>query len=593
MSSNSAPFGLLLPCTSPRGNSRRRAPGHTADSETIRIARIMFLAGFLCVAGSRDARAEFECWANSACWGNSEPYNSGNTVSVDLGTVVSSLAGVLVEDHLLFWETSGCMCLKQVFKNTTSQSVDVLYCSMVSRINFGNMVMRNRLCFLEAETVVFLDVVACRDDPDPHYVAPGYHFGCFEIKLDPGETKQHSQDTGPLTQFGGDRYWVNDFQVRYADVFDLAGKTFLPTTCDICVGENNYLGISAEARLFGAIWIQECAPFVDPFVMFQQIGPPPSLHEPQYSPFSDYPCLPEAFPFTIPGLPYCPTTELRSSILSEDPLPPLSLTLFLSDNAQMGPEADEPLDAYLSIRGERELKFFGVSVTSDPPAFQDFQIPPSIPFFGSATVVAPKGLPEGRRGTLRFNVHNALTNDIRFYQTLEIIQDTLPPVVSHHFALQDSNGVLNFVLVVEDETTEVESVNVWYSIVDGTDRWSVVSLSLTFPEVLDRLSPEAMDFVATEGDQVAAVGQTPPLPQGAQVQYFFRSQDTVKNFTYYGVATKLITNQPDIERFFITPLGPVAPPPTIPTVSAWGLMVLALMLAVAAKLYFGRRHPAA
>ncbi len=51
----------------------------------------------------------------------------------------------------------------------------------------------------------------------------------------------------------------------------------------------------------------------------------------------------------------------------------------------------------------------------------------------------------------------------------------------------------------------------------------------------------------------------------------------------------LIAEIDETNNVFQTTLEQQVPP--IPTVSAWGLIVLTLMLAVPAKLYFGRRHP--
>ena len=241
-----------------------------------------------------------------------------------------------------------------------------------------------------------------------------------------------------------------------------------------------------------------------------------------YSLYDDLPCVPPAFPATVPGLRICPLSTATSP-------PPLSMDLNLYDfdtmDASLG--IDFPSILRLSTRGSTA----GLRVETEPAANSVFTIPGGrSDFFGRIRVCdgadtsrcrAVSGFAEGRTLGTNVDVFDAASSEFRFYQYGRFVFDSDPPQIESSSVQFDGAGLLNAQLSAFDAASSPVHANLWFS-TDGGASWTTLTME---PGITVLDEPHLQAFAGTVG----------PFPPGTTLHYFFDVQDVVSNVVYLGV----------------------------------------------------------
>jgi len=458
----------------------------------------------------------------AAALAESEPVTTSRKVKTDLGKTAMTKGDFVLPEVKLTCKLTvtstdekGKLKLECEFENTSDEKKKFLYCNMVGLSkNLENPdgtqkfppVAPEKKCQL----VVSATEVKCAvGGAAPASVQPNWHFGCIEVELDkkgtPGAVfKARALESGAEAQFKDTYAW--HYAITYSDLIDLTGKTWKDDDCGNCFGRNGWSTISvsdpAGAKVVAA-WVVFNSPITDPFMTFQPIGGQPGPKE--YCPFSALPAAPAGFPAAVPEFPPCED--------SGEILPFIEHDLNLFDIFSMS--IQEPTPAFLEVILEGPLPP-GMSIQTDPPEFQTFDIPGADELFGSFTLFQDLGNPppEGEEVNIVTAIFNLVDESPRFEHRGLYIQDTQPPAVTAELVEFLSNDIVEATLFTQDDTTETLTADFWWSI-DGGITWKGLPMISVEPEVFQL----QVDTVECDGG----------------VLWFFVMQDTVMNFNFYGV----------------------------------------------------------
>jgi hypothetical protein len=373
---------------------------------------------------------------------------------------------------------------------------------------------------------------------------------------------------------------ADDFRINYSDSikFTAAVTKYDPASCKIAGGgsDGKHKDLNAQDTFLvpdsppASYWLQQHVDFKDPVFRFQPITPTPpgpcdingdgeidisdinaifaargtrvapgslgdadgdgvitvndtricvSKVTKQYSLYDDSPCLPNAFPATVPDLPRCP--------LRAGSAPPLSGDINLFDADTMGASAGTQFPALLDVQTGGD----GIArVETIPKSGTLFDIPGGGELFGTVTVCSVTNpvqcLPavqaaDGRRMDMIINIRDASTGELMFFQQGQYIQDTQPPQVTSHSIGFDAARNLLVQVTASDAASSPIHAEFWFS-TDGGTTWDHITLD-PLSDVLDE--PSTQSFQGSVG----------PFLPGRSIRYFIGVQDVVSNVTYFGV----------------------------------------------------------
>jgi hypothetical protein len=240
-----------------------------------------------------------------------------------------------------------------------------------------------------------------------------------------------------------------------------------------------------------------------------------------YSTYDKAPCLPPAFPASVPDLPACQ--------VSSAPITPAVADLNLYDTPTMWASSGMQFPAFLDIQTSGN----GVGrVDTDPDGNTTLQIPGGTEFYGYLKICSPSNLSQclpavqsqdGNSMTVRVNVRDASSGDLLFFQDGTFVQDGAPPVVTSIVVNGDVNHNLSVQVVAADAATSPIHSDFWFS-TDGGATWDHQSLD------------PASDLLGEPSTQTFQ-GLIGPFAAGQPVRYFVSVQDEVFNITYVGIGT--------------------------------------------------------
>ncbi len=369
---------------------------------------------------------------------------------------------------------------------------------------------------------------------------------------------------------------ADDFQISYSDtIFFTAQVTmFDPTSCVNIDATHKDLNAQdtflVPSATFASYWIQSKVDFKDPISLFQSItggalGPcdingdgaidltdinaivaargrsvtPGSPGDADgdglitvndaricvskinrvYSIYDNSPCLPPAFPATVPDLQQCQ--------VSAAPISPLIVDLNLYDTPTMWASSGTQFPAFLDIQTSGNAVG---RVDTDPDPGTIFQIPGGTEFYGYLQICSTSSLSQclpanqaqdGNSMTVTTNVRDPSTNALLFFQEGTFIQDGAPPVVNSISTSFDAGHKLSVQVTATDTATSPVHSDFWFS-TDGGQTWSHITLD----PVSDVLSEPSTEMFQ---------GALGPFQPGIPIRYFVSVQDEVYNIVYVGV----------------------------------------------------------
>jgi hypothetical protein len=388
-----------------------------------------------------------------------------------------------------------------------------------------------------------------------------------------GRTTYKPPDGSGITTLKAD-----DFQISYSDTIFFTDKVtkFDPTSCvnidathtDLN-GQDTFL---VPNSTFASYWIQKDVEFKDPISIFQllpavPLGPcdyngdgaidltdinailaarntqvPPgspgdadgdgiitvndaricvSKINKVYSTYDNSPCLPPAFPASVPDLPACQVTAA--------PVTPAVVNLNLYDTPTMWASSGVQFPAFLDIQTGGDAVG---RVDSDPADATVFQIPGGQEFYGYMQICSTSSLSQclpavqsqdGKTMTVRINVRDASSSDLLFFQDGTFVQDNDPPALNSLVVTPTPSHTLSVQVIASDAATSPIHSDFWFSS-DGGLTWDHQTLD-PVSNILGE--PSTQTFQGTVG----------PFLPGQPVKYFVSVQDVVYNITYVGIGT--------------------------------------------------------
>lgn len=414
------------------------------------------------------------------------------------------------------------------FKNTSAtDKAAFLYCNMIEYLKKnpdGSLVKVNTTNAFNIGYDKTAKQWKCFPQAPPRVIqaSPSFHFGCVEIRLDPGQTKTVTQ-TGQSDDFKGAE--AKDFQVSYADIFNLKpvvdgvtqDASFDAASCAGAFGRNsatNFGAPPAANRRADAtgFWIASNLPIKDPFVRWQELDG--TLHDIEYNSLNNSLSVPSGFPAQCPDL-------SRTSPATVPP-PVYTQALNLWDVFTMSdPETKTTQVDFVPFVGSNP---YGVGVEVDPTSVA---IAGGSMDQGTVFVTGGASIPEGITVPYSIAAVDPSDSNVEFWeQDGWLIQDTVPAVIdSHQVSLHDSSAFVS--ITATDAATSPESANFWYSL-DGGQQWIVEPLDL----MGDPFADTHTNTFQKSFETAAMLGQT--------LQYFLNVQDTALNQTWFGVGQTVV-----------------------------------------------------
>jgi hypothetical protein len=126
--------------------------------------------------------------------------------------------GVTVDKTLTVDKATGEVTQQCKFNNASAEQVDFLLCNMVALNSTFPTTMSKNTCNI---TQIGSRWACVKGNDSLNPSPPSFHFGCTEVHLGPGESFTAPSTNGSNSQYVG--RVAADFDVSYADVFDLRG----------------------------------------------------------------------------------------------------------------------------------------------------------------------------------------------------------------------------------------------------------------------------------------------------------------------------------------------------------------------------------
>ncbi len=241
-----------------------------------------------------------------------------------------------------------------------------------------------------------------------------------------------------------------------------------------------------------------------------------------YSLYDNSPCLPPAFPASVPDLPKCQPTNAPSTPLVADLNLYDAITMWVGNAGTQYPAI---LDVSTSGTATARLDI-------DPDPGKTFLIPGGEELYGYAQACSISNLSQclpavqstdGLSMDYVVNVRDPSTGSVIVFQEGEFIQDGAPPVVNALSTTFDSSHDLSVQLTATDAATSPIEADFWFSIDQGLT-WNHASLDPQ-TDILNEPSTQIFRGI---------IGTFTP---GQPIQYFVSVQDVVYNIAYVGIGT--------------------------------------------------------